>query len=72
MKKVVFTFAVSICMMILSHARECKVDRFDELGIMYPATQINLFDEYRLDLSKINFLEPSVKILVQIQLIELM
>lgn len=61
MRKVVFTFAVCVCMVILSHAQKCEVVRADKLGIMYPATQINLFDEYRLDLSKMNFLEPPVK-----------
>ena len=61
MRKVVFVFAVCVCMVILSHAQKCEVVRVDKLGIMYPATQINLFDEYRLDLSKMNFLEPPVK-----------
>lgn len=61
MRKVVFTFAVCVCMVILSHAQKCEVVRADKLGIMYPATQINLFDEYSLDLSKMNFLEPPVK-----------
>ncbi len=61
MRKVVFTFAVCVCMVILSHAQKCEVVRSDKLGIMYPATQINLFDEYSLDLSKMNFLEPPVK-----------
>lgn len=61
MRKVIFTFAVCVCMVISSHAQKCEVARADKQGIMYPTTQINLFDEYRLDLSKINLLEPSVK-----------
>ena len=48
-------------MAILTYAQKCEVIRADKIGIMYPATQINLFDEYRLDLSKINLLEPVVK-----------
>lgn len=61
MKKVVFTFAVCICMVILSHAQKCEVVPFSTLDMMYPATEINLFDENRLILSKLPLLDPPVK-----------
>ena len=48
-------------MTVQLHAEECEVHHYRELGIGYPATEFNLFDEYRLDLSKLSQLDPPVK-----------
>lgn len=37
-------------MTVQLYAEECEVHHYMELGIEYPATEFNLFDEYRLDL----------------------
>ena len=41
-------------MVLFSHAQKCEVVQSDKLGIMYPATQINLSSDHFLDLSKLN------------------
>ena len=61
MRKVVFTFAVCVCMVILSHAQKCEVVPFKTLGMMYPAMQIDLLEKKTLDLSKFYLLTPQVK-----------
>ena len=45
-------------MTVQLYAEECEVYHYMELGIEYPATEFNLFDEYRLDLSKLSQLDP--------------
>lgn len=45
----------------LLYAENCEVKSYRALGLMYPATEINLFEEYRLDLSHMSAMEPNVK-----------
>lgn len=61
MKRFALAFFVCFCMTVQLHAEECEVHHYMELGIGYPATEFNLFDEYRLDLSKLSQLDPPVK-----------
>ena len=61
MKKIIFAFMVCICMVILSHAQTCEVTKSDKLGIMYPATQINLPEKYYLDISRTKKLDSLTK-----------
>ncbi|MBR3669855.1 MAG: hypothetical protein IKN70_07620 [Fibrobacter sp.] len=61
MKKVIPLFFACLCATLQLHAQECEVIGNGQLDIMYPATQINLFDEHRLDMSKMPLLDPPVK-----------
>ena len=61
MKRFALAFFVCFCMAMQLHAQECEVIGSGRLDIMYPATQINLFDEHRLDMSKMPLLDPPVK-----------
>ena len=61
MRKWSLFFFVYLCAMLQLHAQECEVVAYGTLDIMYPATQINLFDEHRLDMSKMPLLDPPVK-----------
>ena len=61
MKKIAFALVVWLCTSIQLLAQECEVLSRGVLAINYPVTQINLFDEFRLDLSKLPLLDPSVK-----------
>ena len=61
MKKLAIALFVYFCMIVQLHAEECEVHHHKELGIEYPATEFNLFDEFLLDLSKLPQLDPPVK-----------
>ncbi|WP_297947494.1 hypothetical protein [uncultured Fibrobacter sp.] len=61
MKKIALALIVWLCTSIQLYAQECEVISRGVLAISYPVTQINLFDEFRLDLSKLPLLDPSVK-----------
>lgn len=61
MKNFVLAFFACFCLFSQALAQDCEVVPFKTLGLMYPATQINLFDEYSLDLSKLPLLDPPVK-----------
>ena len=61
MKRFALAFFVCFCLAMQLHAQECEVIGYGYLDIMYPATQINLFDEHRLDMSKMPLLDPPVK-----------
>lgn len=43
------------------YAQNCEVKSYHTLGMMYPATEINLFDNYTLDLSKMPMVEPALE-----------
>ena len=61
MRKWSLFFFVYLCVVLQLRAQECEVIGNGQLDIMYPATQINLFDEHRLDMSKMPLLDPPVK-----------
>ena len=63
MRKNIFALFALLCIAIPLHAEKCELKGFISLNMMYPAVQINLFDEHRLDLSKISSIEPPVKLL---------
>ena len=61
MKRIATAFFVYFCITVQLYAEECDVHYSKELGIEYPATEFNLFDEFLLDLSKLPQLDPPVK-----------
>jgi hypothetical protein len=61
MRKITPLIFVYLCVVLQLQAQECEVIGSGYLDIMYPATQINLFDEHRLDMSKMPLLDPPVK-----------
>lgn len=61
MKKLILAFFACFCLFSHALAQDCEVVPFKTLGLMYPATQIDLFEKPLLDLSKLSLLDPPVK-----------